>query len=129
MAKNNNLAKFMNTAYLRFLQGTGDSRQTVKGFAKHISECSGEKLQDATLRMWMSGERTPSGDWVHVLASSPHIGPEIYDVLGLQRPDPELQQVIRSWGKLPEPIRTMIMKRVRQADARSGEPLGVPVEK
>lgn len=128
MTNNSALSRFLFDAFLKFQQGTG-KRETISTFAEHISRSAGHPLQRATLAMWMDGKRTPTGDWVPILAATPEIGPEVYDVLGLQRPDPELQYLIKSWNKLPGPIRKSILKTVRKSDVGLGEALAKPVEK
>jgi|GEM_PF-6379234 len=53
-----------------------------------------------TLNNWMLKGQTPAGENVQRIAEK--FGLEIYDLLGLQRPDPKLQAVIRNWSEAPD---------------------------
>ena len=60
---------------------------------------------------------------MHLLASK--LGPEIYDVLGLARPDPRLQAIIAYWGRIPDPVKLELVERAERA---ASEPATEKVE-
>lgn len=52
-----------------------------------------------TISMWLNGTRTPGLDAIDHLASI--IGVEVYDSLGMARPDPRLQTINKIWERIP----------------------------
>lgn len=56
-------------------------------------------VESTTLSNWVNGGRRPTGKYILLLASK--LGPEIYDVLGMPRPDSRLQRIIANWGRIP----------------------------
>jgi transcriptional regulator with XRE-family HTH domain len=68
-------------------------RKTVTAFADYIG------VTQSMMTRYLNGQMIPTGDNVHKLAA--RLGPEVYDLLGLARPDPETQYIIRHWDKLP----------------------------
>lgn len=85
-------------------------KQTMTAFADYLG------VGRDTLNKWVSGARLPTGESVDMLASK--LGPEIYDLLGIPRPDPLLKIVIEKWGQLPDEVRTEIAEFVQRAEAR-----------
>ena len=67
-------------------------------------------IHKTQLNMYLTGNRTPTGENVDKLAAK--LGPEIYDLLGLARPDPLLQYVTHNWHKLPEETQNQIREQV-----------------
>ncbi len=49
------------------------------------------------------------------------LGPEIYDLLGLPRPDPDLQAVISNWGRLSDETKAEIAAAIERAIARDAQ--------
>ena len=58
---------------------------------------------------WLSGKTKPSAENIRILASK--LGPEVYDILGLTRPDPDLQAITYVWDLLPEESRRFIREQ------------------
>jgi len=87
-------------------------RRTVTEFSEWL------EVGRDTLNNWMNGRRTPEGESTNLLAAK--LGPEIYDVLGLPRPDPMLQAIIRSWGNIPEPRRRRMADEAERYGAQTG---------
>jgi len=61
--------------------------------------------------LWESGNHEPSLKYVDHLASI--IGHEVYDVLGLQRPDPLLSYATSNIDKLTEDQKTAIREQIQ----------------
>ncbi len=61
-----------------------------------------------TLSAWMGGTREPVGALVDQLAEK-LADPEVYDILGLRRPDPLLKRLIDLYDALPEEVREQIV--------------------
>lgn len=55
-----------------------EKRQPYVAFARFLG------VKQSALSQWMNGNNTPTLDYVGVISDK--LGPEIYDVLGLQRP-------------------------------------------
>jgi len=85
-------AKWLEAQFAAWRKAQGDGRAGVTQFARHLG-ISRDDLNNYRLR----GAR-PEGPRLEAMARA--LGPEIYDVLGLARPDP-LQQVVRSFASLP----------------------------
>lgn len=82
-------------------QGARGKRATLAQFASHLG------ISPPLLSHYLNGVRKPSGDNVHKLAK--RLGVEVYDILGLQIPDPKLRFISRNWGKLtPEQQQQLI---------------------
>ncbi len=54
----------------------------------------------------------PSPDKIELLAAK--LGNEVYDVLGIERPDPDLQRLTEIWDRIPENVRRSILKQGEQ---------------
>jgi len=89
---------------LKFLewQRNQGGRKTVLQFAEFL----GVSQQAAS--SWMNGTRLPQGDYLRKLADK--LGLEVYDVLGLERPDPFLHYFIKHWEKLPEEAQDALLE-------------------
>jgi transcriptional regulator with XRE-family HTH domain len=83
-------------------------KRTVKAFAEYLDVSRG------TLNNWMLGGREPKGYNVNNLANK--LSPEIYDILGLARPneDPELQKLHAKWSNLRPETRDKIMRIIAE---------------
>ena len=58
---------------------------------------------------WLSGRTKPSLENVRILAEK--FGPEIYDILELSRPDPDLLAITKVWYQIPEKSRRAIREQ------------------
>ena len=65
-----------------------------------------------TISLWMNGSRSPSEETVKKLAEK--VGPEIFDVMDLPRPDPDLQTLIHIWPHLSEEARRILREQGEQ---------------
>lgn len=65
-----------------------------------------------TISMWMNGSRTPSFETIEQLSLK--VGPEIFDVMDLPRPDPDLQTLIHIWPHISEEARRVLREQGEQ---------------
>jgi len=79
------LGEWLERQFLKWQNERGE-RQTLDTFAQYIG------VTRSALNKWMNGNRTPDADYADQIADK--LGPEIYDLLGLPRPDPRLQAII-----------------------------------
>ncbi|HEX9018254.1 MAG TPA: hypothetical protein VF806_03665 [Anaerolineaceae bacterium] len=84
-------------------------RQSYYAFARFL------EVSQSGLGQWMAGAAVPGGDDLIVLAGK--IGPEVYDVLGLPRPNAELQRVTVSFASLPPDLRQRLTNAIAEVDA------------
>lgn len=92
------LSEWLEKQYLTWQLREG--RGTIGEFAQWLG------VSRNTYNNWTSRGQVPRGKYLTMLARQ--LGPEIYDVLGVPRPDPRLQQIISQWGSLPEGTRNLM---------------------
>ena len=83
-------------------------RQSFYAFARYL------EVSQSGLGQWMTGSGTPGGDDLLSIASK--LGPEIYDVIGLPRPNEEAQRVTVSFASLPPDIRQKLVSALTDID-------------
>ena len=105
-------ANWLDKKFLEWQQREGGSRTALE-----FSEWLG--FANATVNQWLNGNRSPESGNVHLLALK--LGLEVYDVLGLPRPDelPYLVQV--NVHKLKDAERAAIRKVIERAKKREGD--------
>lgn len=79
MERKTDISKWLTDGFLRWQLASGE-KHTVTEYAAYLG------VSRDTLNKWMNGTRTPTGLYVRQLAEK--LGPEIYDVLKLARPEP-----------------------------------------
>lgn len=82
--------------------------QSYYAFARHL------QVSQSGLSQWMTGGSIPAGEDLLNLASK--LGPEIYDVLGLPRPNAEVQRITVSFASLPTDIRQRLTGAIVEVD-------------
>lgn len=82
---------WLNRRYIEWEASTG-KKQKIASWARHIG------VNRDLLNQWLLGSGRPGPKGAKELAAS--LGPEVYDLLGLERPDPLLQAVIDNWKRL-----------------------------
>jgi transcriptional regulator with XRE-family HTH domain len=82
--------------------------QSYYAFARYL------EVSQSGLAQWMTGGSAPSGEDLISLADK--LGPEVYDVLGLPRPNTEVQRVTVSFASLPPDIRERLTNAISEAD-------------
>jgi hypothetical protein len=80
-------------------------RKTIGEFAIWIG------VHRVSLSRWMNTENLPDPSDTAVDKIGDKLGPEIYDLLEVPRPDPRLREIIKAWGSLPENIKNDLLKR------------------
>jgi hypothetical protein len=103
--ENHKFNHWLENEYLKWQQERGRRGRLVQ-FAKHLG------ISAPLLSHYLKGIRKPAGATVHKIAKQ--LGPEIYDVLGLQRPDPQLTFITRNWNKLTEDQRAELIDRIKK---------------
>lgn len=83
-------------------------RQSYYAFSRYL------EVSQSGLAAWMTGGDTPLGDDLIALAEK--LGPEIYDVLGLPRPNVEVQRVTVSFASLPAEMRQNLTGALSEID-------------
>lgn len=92
--------------YLEWMVQSG-KRQTLTAFAEYLG------LGQSLVNQYLNGKiSTPSEESVHKMAKQ--LGPEIYDVLGLVRPDPQTQELMTLLGQLAPEQRDTALNLIRQ---------------
>ena len=81
-------------------------RTTIQGFANYL------EVSQPLLSIWLKGDTKPSDEKIELLANK--LGNEVYDVLGIPRPDPDLQRLNQIWEQIPEKVRHSIVKQGEQ---------------
>lgn len=99
-------------------------RDTLKRYAAYIG------VSRDTVNNWINRGTNPSRDFAPLIAIRCDF--EIYDLLGMPRPDPLLQVVMRGWEYVADGVKKEISETVGRAEAigviRSGD-TGVEVPK
>jgi transcriptional regulator with XRE-family HTH domain len=81
-------------------------RATLRGFANHL------EVSQPLLSIWMKGNTRPSTEKIELLAAK--LGNQVYEVLGLPKPDPDLLRLNQIWPHIPEAMRRSIVKQAEQ---------------
>jgi hypothetical protein len=86
-----NFPAFLEKKFLEWQNKIGE-RKTVSEFARWLG------VKQSSLSTWWSTDTVPSGESVRMLADK--LGIEVYDTLGLPRPDENLFYVQKEWDAL-----------------------------
>jgi transcriptional regulator with XRE-family HTH domain len=100
------LPQFLDQKYLQWQTAQG-KRKTVQEFADYLG------ISQSVLSHYMNGKRKkPTSDNLRALSNK--LGFEIYDVLGLPRPDPDLAYISQNWDKVSEEFRQKFREQVEK---------------
>jgi len=80
----NEFSQFLEKKFLEWQIKQG-RRTTIKEFSKQIG------VSRAAISLWLNGERTP--DLINIQKLAEVFGFDVYDALGLPRPNPYLQKI------------------------------------
>lgn len=98
---------WLNQKFIEWEKAEG-RRQSYYAFARFLG------VSQSGLGQWMAGSGSPSGGDLLVIADK--LGPEIYDLLGLPRPNAEVQRVTVSFASLPADMRERLTNAISEAD-------------
>ncbi len=98
---------WLNQKFVEWEQSQG-RKQSYYSFARYL------EVSQSGLGQWMTGAGAPSGDDLLNIANK--LGAEIYDILGLPRPNTEVQRVTVSFASLPPEIRKRLNSAITEAD-------------
>jgi hypothetical protein len=101
---------WLDLKFREWRNGQKRGEDTVARFANFVG------VSRNTMNNWLNRGQTPGDESADLIATK--LGPEIYDLLGLPRPDPLLQLVIERWGQLSDEVRSEIAEVVQRAEAR-----------
>jgi DNA-binding transcriptional regulator YiaG len=102
-----NLKDWLSQKFIEWEKAEG-RRQSYYAFARYL------EVSQSGLGQWMVGSSAPSGDDLLNLANK--LGVEVYDVLGLPRPNAEVQRITVSFASLPADIRQRLTQAIAEAD-------------
>lgn len=84
------------------------NRQSYYAFARFLG------VSQSALGQWMTGGSVPGGDDLTAIAGK--FGPGIYDILGLPRPNAEVQRITVSFASLPPDLRQRLTNAIGESD-------------
>ena len=109
--------QYLERSFLDWQYEQGE-RKTLSEFAAYLG------ISKGVLNNYFSGRRNPSEENIELLAKK--LGDEVYDVLGIPRPDDRLTAIIKAWGSATDELRTKIeqlfleeLQRSNAFDAKS----------
>jgi hypothetical protein len=83
-------------------------RQSYYAFARYL------EVSQSGLGQWMVGAGVPAGD--DLLNIAKKLGPDVYDLLGLPRPNADVERLTVSFASLPPDIRENLNNAIAEAD-------------
>lgn len=99
--------QWLNGKFIEWIASTG-KRHTVKEFATWLN------IPRPLLSRYLNGSRIPSRKTADLIAN--RLGQEIYDVLGMQRPDEILQRLQGVWDRLTEEQKSRIVTIINECE-------------
>lgn len=100
-----NFRQWLEFKFLEWQRNQG-GRQTVLQFAKYLGVS-----QQTVSNWWNDEEVKPQGDNIIKLADK--LGLEVYDVLGMPRPDPALYYIQKHWDDLPPELQSQLLAKAK----------------
>jgi transcriptional regulator with XRE-family HTH domain len=92
-------------------QATQGRRKTIEEFANFIG------VSRPLINMWMNANQKPGKENIKLLAEI--FGVEVYDSLGMERPNPYLERANRLWEFIPEERQKQIAEEAEQYAAQN----------
>jgi len=115
-----NFSEFLEKKYLEW-QLKEEGRKTIVEFAVYIG------VSQPLLSMWLNGKKRPGVENIKLLSEI--FGNEVYDALGIERPNPYLQQINRLWEFLPEHVQRQIAEEAAKYETQNEDRLIQQVSK
>jgi len=105
--------EFANWLESKFLAWMGEAgkRRTLSDFAKYLG------VSQSLLSHWLNGRYLPERENVSKLAA--RLGPEVYELVGMLRPDPDAQCLMGIFGELDEERKKELLQCAKQIRGRS----------
>jgi transcriptional regulator with XRE-family HTH domain len=100
-----NFSQYLELKFIEWQHQAG-GRKTVADFAAYLG------VAQTTASSYMNGKRTPEGDTLKKIADK--LGYDVYDVLNIPRPDPDLIYIQNSWGQLDEITRRLLRQQAEK---------------
>lgn len=104
--KQTEFSTWLESKFIDWLVQEGKRRKTLSAFAASMG------VSQSMMTRYMNGTVRPTGDNIRKIAEK--LGPEIYDLLGLGRPDEETQVLVRVFGRLNPAYRTRLLAFAQQ---------------
>lgn len=98
---------WLNAKFVEWEKAQGH-KQSYYAFARYL------EVSQSGLAQWMVGNGAPGGDDLLNIANK--LGADVYDVLGLPRPNAEVQRAMVSFASLPPDIRQRLTNAIAEAD-------------
>lgn len=108
----NSFSKWLELQYINWMAQSG-TRKTLTEFSKWLG------ISQPLINRYMSGQVIPSEENVHKIAA--HLGPEVYDLLGLARPDENIQRITHLWDKLSDKQKKYVLEQVEKYATNSNQ--------
>lgn len=102
MKRNEALAKWLEIKYINWMRDKGEVL-SQREFAEFLG------LDPMNLSNYLNAKRKMPDD-ISIKKMADKLGPDIYDVLGLARPDPQLQELTSVWHRLDQEIKDKILE-------------------
>lgn len=99
----NKFPQWLENNFLEWQLSEG-GRKTLNDFARYL------KVSQPTISAWLNGSRKPTGENIDKIAAK--LGPEIYDILGMRRPDPQLDRLIDAYNQASDEQKEEIIRQV-----------------
>ncbi len=98
---------WLNQKFIEWEKAQGH-KQSYYAFSRYL------EVSQSGLGQWMVGNGVPSGD--DLLNIAKKLGAEIYDILGLPRPNAEVQRLTVSIASIPPDIRQRLASAIAESD-------------
>ena len=98
-------AAWLESKYISWI-GEAGKRRTLTDFSKYLG------VTQPMLSQWLNGRYVPNTHNISKIAA--RLGPEVYDLLGLQRPDPDIQWLVKLFGELDEQGKEELLQAAEQ---------------
>lgn len=108
------LANWFEAQYAQWMPQQPRGKRSLRAFAAYLG------VGKSSLDKWINGKSTAMfRDTADLIAAK--LGPEIYDLVNLPRPDPDLQRIETLWPMVHEERKPYLLKLIEKA-AGDGQP-------
>jgi transcriptional regulator with XRE-family HTH domain len=106
-------SKYLEMKYLEWQRQTG-GRRTVAEFANHLG------VSQQTVSSWWNYDKIPQGENIQKIALK--LGLEVYDILGIPRPDSDLHYIQTYWDEFTQEERQALKEQAERYAANHDKP-------